>query len=91
VALRGTAEDGSSDIPPVRSKPTHENQHEEDDQNDPDDTDPAVTVAVGVAAEAAKPPSRKMTRMMTSMSPIDMIYLPLRHLTDRLRSSHSNC
>jgi hypothetical protein len=44
---------GSSDIPPVRSKATHENQHEEDDQNDPDDTDPAVTVAVAVPAEAA--------------------------------------
>ena len=56
----------------------------ENDQNDPDDTDPAVTVAVAVAANRTlKPPSRKMMRMMTSISPIDMIYLPLRPPIDR--------
>jgi hypothetical protein len=41
------------DIPPVRSKPTHEKQHDEDNQDDADDTDTAVTEAVAVAAEAA--------------------------------------
>jgi hypothetical protein len=30
------------DIPPVRSKPTHEKQYDEDDQDDADDTDIAV-------------------------------------------------
>jgi hypothetical protein len=43
----------ASDIPPARSKPTHEKQYDEDDQDDADDTDAAVTEAVAVAAEAA--------------------------------------
>jgi hypothetical protein len=46
-------EGNSSDIPPVRSNPTHEKEHEEDDQNDAEDTDAAVTVAIAVAAESA--------------------------------------
>jgi hypothetical protein len=36
----------------LRSKPTHEKEHDEDDQDDADDTDAAVTVAIAVAAEA---------------------------------------
>jgi len=61
------------------SNPAHQKQYDEDDDDDADDTDAAVTVAVAVAAKAAlKPPSRKMTRMMTSMSPTDMIYSPVR-------------
>jgi hypothetical protein len=41
------------DIPPVRSKPTHQQQDDYDDQDDADDTYTAVTVAITVAAEAA--------------------------------------
>jgi hypothetical protein len=50
------AEEGSSDVPPVRLEPTHDKEHEEDDQDDADDTDAAVTVAVAAepAAEAAE-------------------------------------
>jgi hypothetical protein len=41
------------DIPPVRSKPTHQKQYDEDDQDDADETDAAVPKPVAVAAEAA--------------------------------------
>jgi len=51
--LTGKAEAGSSEIPPVRLKPTHKNQHDEDNQDDADDTDASVTVAVAVTAEPA--------------------------------------
>jgi hypothetical protein len=44
---------GSSHIPTVGSKPTHEKQHDEDDQDDADDTYATVTEAVAVTAEAA--------------------------------------
>jgi hypothetical protein len=40
-------------IPPDRSKPTHEKQYHEDDQDDADHTDAAVPKPVTVAAEAA--------------------------------------
>jgi len=46
-------EDDSSDIPPIRSQPPHENQYDEDDQDYADDSDSAVTESVAVAAEAA--------------------------------------
>jgi hypothetical protein len=45
--------DAALDIPPVRSKPSHEQQDDENDQNDADDADATVTVAVAIAAEAA--------------------------------------
>jgi hypothetical protein len=42
------------DMPPVRSKPIREEQHDEDDQDHADDTDAAVTVAAEAATEAPK-------------------------------------
>ena len=42
----------------------------------------AVAKAVAIAAKAAtEAPNKKMTRIMMSMSPIDMIYLPVAALT----------
>ena len=49
----GAIRSAAFELPPVRSKPTHEKQYDEDDQDDADDTDAAVTEAVAVAAEAA--------------------------------------
>jgi hypothetical protein len=56
------SENGSSDQR-VGSNPTHENEDEADDQDDAND------------ADAAKPPSRKMMRMITRISPSDIRYL----------------
>jgi hypothetical protein len=72
------AEEGSSDVPPVRLEPTHDKEHEEDDQDDADDTDAAVTVAVTVAAEpAAEAAEQEVMRMMTRMSPSDIELSPI--------------
>jgi hypothetical protein len=46
-------EDGSPDIPPVRSDPPEQNKNDNDDQDGAKDTDATVTEAVTVAAESA--------------------------------------
>ena len=62
----------------IRSKPTHEKQYKKDDQDEADNTDAAVAKAIAVPAEAAtEATKKKMTRMMMSISPIDMIHLPI--------------
>jgi len=45
LRVGGRSPAAAFDIPPVRSKPTHEKQYDEDDQDDADDTDAAVTEA----------------------------------------------
>ena len=60
-----------------RSKPTHEKQDDDDDQDDANDTYATVTEAVAVPPKRPlKPPSRKMMRMITRISPNDMVLSP---------------
>lgn len=54
------------------------NQHENDhnDQDDADKTDATMTITVAVAAEAAE--AAEQTRMITRISPSDMVLSPTR-------------
>jgi hypothetical protein len=62
-------------MPPVRSKPIREEQHDEDDQDHADDTDAAVTVAAEAATEAPKLEDDEYDDEYE-------FYLPLQHLTN---------
>ena len=54
--------------------PSHEQQDDKDDQNDADDPDAAVAISVSITAEAAaEAAEQKMMRMMTRISPSDMV------------------
>jgi hypothetical protein len=72
------------DIPPVRSKPTHEKQYDEDDQDDADDADAAVTEAVAVAAEAATEAAKQED------DEDDDEYEPKRHDLSPVAATHPN-
>jgi hypothetical protein len=49
----GAGEDGSSDIPPLRSDAPKQHENDNDNQDGAEDANAAVTVAVAVAAKAA--------------------------------------
>jgi len=81
LRLRMPDEGGSSDAPPVRSEPTYQHQNDNDDQDGAKHTDAAVTKTIAIAAEAStKTAEQTMTRIMTRMSPSEMVLSPLEGL-----------